>query len=243
MRAFYAAVLACAFTASVIEAQEARPTRIITGGILNSRAVELPLPEYPESLRQARIGGIVAVDVVIDEKGAVISATASPDDARERKNADGTRADPVPLDPAFREAAEAAARRARFAPVILNGSALKVKGKVLYNFIVDNSDPPPRVGAINGPLLNGKAISFPQPDYSAAARSAGASGSVTVQIMIDENGNVVSASALRGHLLLRPAAVEAAMKAKFRPVPPNSQVVTLNGLLEYNFTISRANSQ
>ena len=53
-------------------------------------------------------------------------------------------------------------------------------------------------------------ISTPLPPYPVIARTARASGEVVVQIEIDEKGNVISATALSGHPLLRAAAVQAA---------------------------------
>src|SRR3712207_8126518 len=61
--------------------------------------------------------------------------------------------------------------------------------------------------------LNGKAISKPQPAYPPIAKAARASGTVTVQILVDESGRVVSASAVSGHPLLQQAAVSADRKS------------------------------
>lgn len=91
-------------------------------------------------------------------------------------------------------------------------------------------------GPITGGMLNGKAISLPIPVYPVIARQAQASGSVTVQITIDEDGNVISASAVSGHLLLRAAAVTAAREAKFSPTKLNGQAVKVTGALLYNFS-------
>src|SRR5205823_1324953 len=66
-------------------------------------------------------------------------------------------------------------------------------------------------------VLNGKAISLPKPAYPATARSVHAHGAVNVQVIIDENGHVVGASAVSGHPLLRAAAVSAARSAQFSP--------------------------
>ena len=54
---------------------------------------------------------------------------------------------------------------------------------------------PPRA-PISGGVLNGKAVSLPKPAYPAIARQAHAAGTVTVQVTIDENGNVISAHAI-----------------------------------------------
>ena len=71
--------------------------------------------------------------------------------------------------------------------------------------------------AIQGGALNDKALSLPNPVYPAIARAAKASGTVTVEIVVDEQGNVAGARAVSGHPLLQEAAVKAARQAKFRP--------------------------
>lgn len=93
--------------------------------------------------------------------------------------------------------------------------------------------PPPK--QISGGVLNGKATSLPKPAYPPAAKAVGASGSVTVQVLIDESGNVVSASAVSGHPLLRQAAVSAARGAKFSPTKLSGQPVKVSGVITYNF--------
>lgn len=90
---------------------------------------------------------------------------------------------------------------------------------------------------IRGGSLNGKAISIPTPEYPATARQAQASGAVTVQVTVDEEGNVVSAKAVSGHPLLRAAAVTAAQKAKFTPTKLNGELVKVSGVLTYFFTV------
>jgi len=88
---------------------------------------------------------------------------------------------------------------------------------------------------VNGGVLNGKAVSLPKPPYPAAARAVGASGAVTVQVLIDENGNVASASAVSGHPLLRAASVQAAQAAKFSPTTLSGNPVKVAGVITYNF--------
>ncbi|MEA2203654.1 MAG: hypothetical protein QOE77_430 [Blastocatellia bacterium] len=97
------------------------------------------------------------------------------------------------------------------------------------------SPTPALKGVINGGVLNGKAISLPLPETPAIARSAKASGAVAVNIVIDEDGNVVSANVESGHPLLRAAAVAAAREAKFSPTKLSGQPVKVQGVLIYNF--------
>jgi len=93
---------------------------------------------------------------------------------------------------------------------------------------------PPRA-PISGGVLNGKAISLPKPAYPPIARAAHAAGTVVVQVLIDENGNVVSAHAVSGHPLLQAVAVGAARQAKFSPTKLSGQPVKVTGVIQYNF--------
>ena len=83
---------------------------------------------------------------------------------------------------------------------------------------IADEPPPPEVkptpprAPISGGVLNGKAISLPKPAYPPIARAAHAAGTVVVQVLIDENGNVVSAHAVSGHPLLQAVAVGAARR-------------------------------
>jgi protein TonB len=95
--------------------------------------------------------------------------------------------------------------------------------------------PPPPRAPISGGVLNGKAISLPKPAYPAIARAAHASGTVVVQVVIDENGSVISAHAVSGHPLLTAVAVAAARSARFSPTKLSGQPVKVTGVITYNF--------
>jgi protein TonB len=56
-----------------------------------------------------------------------------------------------------------------------------------------------------------------------------------VQVLVDENGNVVSAHAVSGHPLLQAACVAAARNAKFSPTKLSGQPVKVSGVVTYNF--------
>jgi len=88
---------------------------------------------------------------------------------------------------------------------------------------------------ISGGVVNGKATNLVKPPYPAAARAVRAAGAVNVQVTIDESGNVISASAVSGHPLLRAAAVSAARSSKFSPTMLSGQAVKVTGVIVYNF--------
>jgi TonB family protein len=84
------------------------------------------------------------------------------------------------------------------------------------------------------PVLNGAAKYLPKPDYPREAKDACAYGLVEVEVLIDENGDVISAEAVTGDELLRASAVEAAKKAKFKQTIHGAPV-KLKGIIVYNF--------
>jgi TonB family protein len=88
---------------------------------------------------------------------------------------------------------------------------------------------------LTGGVLNDKAIEMPKPVYPEAAKQAGVSGVVKVQVTIDEEGNVVEAEAIDGPKELREAAVAAARKARFEPVRLHGQNIKVKGVLTYRF--------
>lgn len=107
--------------------------------------------------------------------------------------------------------------------------------------------PPPPVKKIDPPVekkrdvrvslgvVNGKATDLPVPVYPPPAKAVGAEGVVSVQIMIDESGNVTSAKAVSGHTLLRQSAERAARNAKFKPTLLSNEPVKAMGVIAYNF--------
>jgi protein TonB len=90
---------------------------------------------------------------------------------------------------------------------------------------------------VSGGVLNGKAVSLPKPAYPPIARTAHASGTVVVQVTIDETGKVISARAISGHPLLQAAATQAAYSARFSPTQLSGQPVKVTGTINYNFQL------
>ena len=75
------------------------------------------------------------------------------------------------------------------------------------------------------------------PVYPAAARQMRASGVVTVNILIDENGDVVEVRDVSGHRLLQRSASDAIMGWKFRPVIRDGSPVKAIGFVNFNFSL------
>ena len=90
----------------------------------------------------------------------------------------------------------------------------------------------PVEGTILGGVLNDLAIELPAPD---AAKAANESGTVTVEVIVNEKGVVSTSSVVSGPQPLWRAAGEAARKARFDPPLHNGKPVKVAGVLTYEF--------
>jgi TonB family protein len=85
-------------------------------------------------------------------------------------------------------------------------------------------------------VVNGKAINLAKPAYPSEAKQALAQGTVHVQVIIDEQGNVIYACAMKSdHYTLTEAAETAAYRSKFAPTLIDGKPVKITGALIYNF--------
>jgi protein TonB len=97
--------------------------------------------------------------------------------------------------------------------------------------------PKPTTQRVTSIVLNSKAVNIPQPIYPAIAKHAGIQGPVNIQILVDEQGKVISAQVMSGSPMLSPAARDAAMRARFTPTTLNGVPVKIQGVITYNFRL------
>jgi TonB family protein len=84
-------------------------------------------------------------------------------------------------------------------------------------------------------VLKSAAIELPQPEYPQAAMLARAEGNVEVQVLVDEQGHVMSARALSGSPLLIDAAEAAARKARFSKTKLSLDSSRVYSVIKYTF--------
>jgi len=104
-------------------------------------------------------------------------------------------------------------------------------------------EPPPAALPVQAPpkilrvteLINSRALVLPKPPYPPLAKQIRLQGTVVIQVLIDENGKVLSARPVSGHPMLIPEAQRAAMQAKFSPTTLNGVAVKVSGMISYNF--------
>lgn len=85
-------------------------------------------------------------------------------------------------------------------------------------------------------VVRGNAINKVKPLHPESAKKMNAYGPVEVQIIISEEGYVIEARAISGHLALRSAAVEAARKWVFKPTTVDGLPVKVESTLTFVFT-------
>jgi protein TonB len=96
---------------------------------------------------------------------------------------------------------------------------------------------PPTTERVPSKVLVSKAISLPQPPYPIMAKQIHLQGAVNVQILVSEDGKVLSAQVVSGNPMLSSAAKDAAMRARFTPTILNGQAVKVQGVITYNFVL------
>jgi protein TonB len=96
---------------------------------------------------------------------------------------------------------------------------------------------PPEQVRLSSNVISSKVISKPSPAYPMLAKQARVQGVVTVEILINEEGRVVSAQATSGHALLRAAAQASAYQASFTPTSISGHPVKVAGVITYNFIL------
>jgi hypothetical protein len=84
-------------------------------------------------------------------------------------------------------------------------------------------------------FLNFAVVSAEKPYYTRAAKAAGASGLVQVEVLIETNGNVIWARARTGDKLLHPEAERAALASKFERQTVYGKPARATGFLVYRF--------
>ena len=122
------------------------------------------------------------------------------------------------------------------------GPGLAEVPQVTTNTPTVNPPPPVRAPPVAKPpitkslgVINGRASNLVKPVYSAAAKAVNAQGTVEVQVLIDEGGRVLSARAITGNVLLRPAAEVAARSSRFTPTLLSNVPIKVTGVIVYNF--------
>src|SRR5262249_44189492 len=95
--------------------------------------------------------------------------------------------------------------------------------------------PKPTIVRRSGGVVQGAATRRIEPTYPPLAKAAHVTGPAVVDVTLDENGSVISASAISGHPLLKDAAVQAARGWRFDATKLSGTPVKVIGTITFNF--------
>jgi periplasmic protein TonB len=104
---------------------------------------------------------------------------------------------------------------------------------------------PPSTGKSRTPLRVGGQVRQPrvilktQPEYPALAREARIQGDVTIDAILDEEGNIVDLKAISGHPFLYQAALNALKKWKYEPTYLNDKPIAVEMTVTVTFQLSQ----
>jgi TonB family protein len=107
----------------------------------------------------------------------------------------------------------------------------------LFEACVTPDRPKPEVEVTRKLGLCGKAINLPKPPYPEEAKAQNVSGRVRIEIVIDEEGRVIWAKPIEGHLLLLEASVRAACNSRYSPERISGRAVKVGSEISYNFVV------
>ena len=203
-----------------------KPVRAM-GEIKPPRLIKRVDPFYPEIARQARVEGIVILEVATDIHGRVA-------DVRILRS--------IPL---LDQAAIDAVRQWVYEPAVIDGKPRGMIFTATVTFVLDGGKPKTRVetGAEQEPLritsgVEGpKALKKVDPVYPLKARQAHVQGVVILEATTDIYGRVQTIKVLRSIPLLDQAAIDAVRQWVYEPVVINGKPRELTFTVQVQFIL------
>jgi TonB family protein len=194
-------------------------------------------PDHPVVRHSTPTTAPVDPNVHVQQRTAAYTSTTNPLKVPEAINTQGINIPPV-TDPNF----VIGSRNVDLPPTNVNSGNCVACGSDRTVRIADKPPEPPVVKPptterVTSKVLSSKAINLPQPPYPIIAKQAHVQGPVSIQILVSEEGKVLSAQVVSGNPMLSSAAKDAALRARFTPTSLNGQAVKIQGVITYNFVL------
>jgi outer membrane biosynthesis protein TonB len=119
-----------------------------------------------------------------------------------------------------------------FVGVAQTGKPTKTPVQILYG---ESTPDERRHGPLISGILNMKVVSEVLPAYPQRARDKGIEGTVEVQVLVNEDGEVIFANPLSGPEELWAESVKSAVGSRFPPTTLSGEPVKITGRLIYDF--------
>ncbi|HRH45980.1 MAG TPA: energy transducer TonB [Pyrinomonadaceae bacterium] len=192
--------------------------KVVSQGVLNGKAVYLPIPVYSKAAIAVNASGTVGVLVAIDEEGNVVNAVAKSGHLL------------------LRLESVKAAMKSKFVTTMLSGKPTSVTGIIQYNYI--SYFPPQKYQneyQSKKEIVVGKPIKLLRPPFPQCNCKFSNNYITVVQFIVNESGNVESAKAMTGHIALKQASEVAVRNSKFSISKVNGEPVKAIGIITYDF--------
>jgi TonB family protein len=197
---------------------------------MDRQRIAAPLPVYPEDAKDAGVGGVVDLKILVSPSGSVQHAEA------------------VNGPEKLRAAAIEAVSRWTFQPYLVNGQPSTIETTEAFNFntrdgsvaILAEPTGPVRVSA---GVIAGQIVSKVAPLYPAEARKAHISGTVIIRALISKDGEIIKAEVISGPDLLRDAALDAVKQWKYKPYLLKGKPVEVDTQITVNFAFAPSPGQ
>lgn len=193
------------------------------------RSIVAPDPLFPAEAKDPMYGDDVRVTMTVDKKGIVkdvkvmgpLVPCANLDD---------------PVAKSIGKAAGDAAKGTTFEPILRDGKPKEMEITIAYPLRPKPLAVPDKKPIAAG-VLNGRALLLPRPQYPGAALAIRISGVAVVNVLIGEDGNMLSVGPGGGHPILVKEAMETACRARFAPTILEGNPVRIHGTIKYTFTL------
>jgi len=237
-----------------------KPQRIrVAEGVMDKMIVNKVQPAYPPLARQARIQGVVLLQVLIGKTGDIENIQL------------------ISGHPMLAPAAIDAVKQWKYRPFLLNGEAVNVETKLMVNFVLETNPPadaassgdstgsegsvvsgvvccagsggkdnpdsgtskmavPQRVRISSG-VASGLLIRKVQPGYPKKARQQHIQGLVVLKAHIDKEGSVDNLEPISGPDILIPPSIEAVRQWKYKPYLLNGTAVEVETQIQVSYTL------
>jgi len=188
---------------------------------------------YPPAAKEQKIQGQIVGTILVSETGDVAGVY-------------GFKGDPLLV-----EAAEDAAKKWKFKPVMKDGQPLPVFATATFNFVLPD-DPqdakdvatgigpakrlPQRIRVSNG-ISRGMVLRKVNPSYPEKARKAGIQGTVVLHAKISKEGRIADLQVTSGPEALISAAMEAVRQWQYKPYLIMGWPVEVDTEIQVNFAL------
>jgi len=177
-------------------------------------------PEYPEDAKAARIQGTVRFTALIAKDGSL-------------KNLQLISGHPILV-----QAAMDAVKQWVYQPTSIDGEAIEVQTEIEVNFRLEAPATPPGVYRIGNGVSAPRVLSKQEPRYSAEAEIARLQGTVTVSLVVGEDGKARNIRVTKSlGLGLDEKAVEAIGLWQFMPGEKEGNPVPILATIQVNFRL------